>query len=484
MPYFPHFTLDARAAPEDGRQDKIEMEIGDWVVNGENRDEIQALYSRLGAPPPLHPNTRRREDHGNAYGWLFNAPDVSEWHWKKKMRVRSQPLEIGNASGVLLRTIQPPLFSNYCVWQARRARDQFADGTAQDLGEEMPVETTATLDIQLNPTRFVRHQPVPDSLPQSLQVQQELSEAPYGERSYDNDEDNWLPQNGRLLSYVRPPRWRSHLVRLLNTVEEAFEGELREKCRVVFIPFRRTRQHYNVKKVETYWEFLSEDPLKLVHDLLRPLRSLTARRRQFRAYNVEIEGEDERDSLVIRIEYSPGEILKFYAKTNQRIRIEVSHQFVGDNSFRFPRQIDEDGTVTRRRGGHIFESSAGVLLFLDRVRERAALVINEALQHLDERMRIPTSHISAYYFLAATTNAVRDFPTVISLISQLVNRGSISAGRLAEESRNAVNALVTHGILEQPGRRRPYVVTAPYRHALQTLREQANWPLLIGATEA
>ncbi len=465
MPLLPNFTFASRVTPETGRQDKVEIQIGAWAVLGDSEEDIRHFYTRLGAPPPVNRRSRRREDHGRAYGWLFGRVDDSEWQGTKTLRVRRDALTIEAAGNQPPQIIPPPLFADSCIWKARRI-----DGPA------LPIQTTAKLDLTINPTRFVRHQPTQRPLPQGLQ-EQELGLPPYGEASYDRN-DNWLPQSGRLFSYAKPERWREHVFRYLTMIETAFASEIGRVASLLLMPTPvRSSDRYSVGFVETYWEWLSDDPLKVVHDLQRPLRAFSRRRGIARTYDCDLAREDQHDFITISVETAPGETLKIYSKTNQRIRVEVTHRLNGSTPFQFPREVGDDGEVHRSRA-HVFTSKSGVLNFFDRLRERAAEIVNAVMAHFEGQAYLPESQISGFYLLAKITHAVKDFPTARSLASTLVNIGRISAGGIDERSAQGIRALTLHGVIERT-RRNTYVVTGPYRRALETLHMHANAPLLI-----
>jgi hypothetical protein len=347
-----------------------------------------------------------------------------------------------------------------------------------------PLETVGTLDLKINPTRFVRHHPVESDLPEGIR-RQPLARTPLRESSLSRKEgsrDNWLPQIGRLFSYCQPPRWRAHLHRYLSGIETVFGDEVGRAGGLLNVPWSRAESHFNVKVVETYWEWTSEDPLKVVRDLEPLFRSFTSRRRFRRIYDSAISNEDEDDLVILSAETATGEKIKFYAKTNRRIRIEVEHQLSGENAFKFPRVRTPTGTT--RQGGHTFSSKSGVLNYLERLRERAAEIVNAALLHFGEEARIPTEHISAYYLIASITSAVPDFQTALLLISALVNQGNISASAFQDETDVALEALRLRGIIRRARRGDTYVVAPRFRHALRQLREQANWSLLIPRSAA
>src|SRR5690606_28503415 len=79
--------------------------------------------------------------------------------------------------------------------------------------------------------------------------------------------------------------------------------------------------------VETYWEFLADNPVSLVHDLAPYLNLLGAEysdRRYPAGYR---ETRRDRNSPSVKVLLRPGVFLRLYAKTNRRVRFEITHDF-------------------------------------------------------------------------------------------------------------------------------------------------------------
>ncbi len=425
---------------------------------------MHGVFHNLGAPQPASERRRQRMEAGDAHGCIFRTmlpPDNASF---VRMRIRRELLRVGNAQSGDAREIPKPLIAGDCNWQARQNAGEF--------------EALGTLDISINPTRFIRHRPTSQDLPDELLERIPLPPAPFSEAAYDFA-DNWLPQSGRLQSYAKPSRWREQLARYLNTIENTFRNEVARSCRLNFARPMHDAPCYNVGTVETYWEWLSDDPLKVVFDLESLFKNYTRRKRTVRRYrDVDSESEREHDLLILRGEISPGEMLKIYAKTNQRVRMEVTHTFKGPHPFHFPR-VRNNERSTRPSTRHIFDSRAGLLTFFDRLREHSAEIINEFLAYCGERAALPHAHASGYYLLARITDAVRDFPTAISIISRLVNNGCIAAGQTDAKTQAALQTLTADGVLERRTRGRIYEVTEWYRHALRALQLHGSHSLLI-----
>ncbi len=441
----------------------MEIQISGWKVIADDLETMHGVFYNLGASQPANEGQRQRAEAGDTHGWIFRTTLPPENASFVKMKIRREPLRFGNARTGDAREITKPLIAGSCNWQVRQATGG--------------LEGEGTLDLSINPTRFVRHRPIPEELPHELLERTPLPLAPYSEAAYDS-EDNWLPQSGRLQSYAKPSRWRGHLGRYLKAIENAFSNELAQSCESNIARTTHAGPRYNLGTVETYWEWLSDDPLKVVYDLQPLFNSYTRRKRTARIYeNVDSEIVREHDLVILNAEISPGETLKIYAKTNQRIRMELMHRLTGRNNFRFPRER-ENGNSTRPSTRHIFDSRSGLLTFLDKMREHSAEIINEFLAYCGERAALPLAHASGYYLLSRITDTARDFPTAISIISRLVNNGSIAAGQSDEKTKAVLQALTVSGVLERRKRGLIYEVTEWYRHALRALQLHGSHSLL------
>jgi len=483
-PYLPPFTTETSVTPETGKQDRLEIEIGGWEVTAFSREEQDAIFRRLGPPPPTMRGRRLRQDHGDAYGWIFNAMNINTDSPKRKVDVRMSPLELENDQQER-RIIPPPLFEGSCQWEIK-------DGHGQDLTEthdpsaldapESLRKLHAKLKLILNPTRTHRHSPLPRQLPEAMQ-RQNSTPAPFGEFSFD-DADNWLPLFGRRQALLTPEKWQQHLQHCLASAEGAFEQELTRVCGFNGNPVERGRQTYNVKEVETYWEWGSPAPIKLVEDLVPLVETFSSQFQAVRTYNsMELERRKAKNLRILHIQTAPGEWLKIYAKTNLRIRIEVTHKLVGKKDrFQFPRERDTLGVV-RRTSAHTFQSRAGVQEFLGRLQNRAAFIVNKFLTHVREHAQVVPSHISAFDALFRVARAIpNDEGMAVALLSQLLQGRGIRAGG-NEAKQRAIAALKAADIIEPSGRNL-YVPTADFRHAFEMLRQHASFPILVDRQDA
>jgi len=458
--FLPVFDLST-VSPETGRQDKVEISLGTWSIPvTHEEDDVFFILTRLGAPPPVNRNTRTREEHGEGYGWIFNTVNPNFPKKRYLVDIRKEPLSIEGRT----ERVAPPLFSGKCDWSVRQNEGDY------------PFVLTGKLRLSVNPTKFLRHRAVAIPLPRGVQEHLSLPAPCDGEVCLDNN-DNWFPLSRELQKHITPEKWSGQVSRFLEGIESAFQSELERVCAHDCTPIVRNPE-YSIGRVETYWEWLSPDPSLMVRSLEPYLMTFSQRFRGKRTYEA-TESFQEGDMAFLRIQTAPGEWLKIYAKTNRRIRIEIQHELRGDNRFQFPRERNRDGT-TSRSSRHQFTTREKALQFLERLRRRAAELVNSFLKHVSRQATLVPSHISGYTALLHILDAIpKDYPGTVSLVSLLINFGAVSAYRNAPEHyRQVIESLRAKGILELVPKRRAYLVTEPYRYALEMLRKHSSFSLL------
>lgn len=389
---------------------------------------------------------RPPEDRGRL--WLFNAFTERRFDrigWAR-VKFRKDPLDFDDESD----SVPGPLVRGYCKWQRPSTRT-----------------LTATLSLSINPTRFVRNCSAANPLPHHLMSLPRLRAAPYGEVSQDG-RDNWLPLDKRTQGRMKLYGWRETLGRYLQTIETGFEQELTAACANVGFPgfWERHSREYNLKSLETYWEWGSEDPPFLVKSLGSSLREIT--HREFRSsWYAKSEWEGLKASH--RSEWSPGEFLSIYNKTNRRIRMEVTHNFGASARFQFP----SAGRDNRRpSSSHVRHSLDALLDFVGGLSHRAAFIIDEFMSHLRQGLLDNSVSASAYETLFRVARIIEDEGLGLEIIGQLVDAQSLRLPRNdAPERRRAIQLLVKERILVSAGQRHPLLYfPAPYfRNAFRAL---------------
>ena len=193
----------------------------------------------------------------------------------------------------------------------------------------------ATLHLFLNPTRFLRYQDPATYIPPGRDLIrhgglffQERIVSETDEISLDG-QDNYLPDTAEFQFAHDGRLWKRHMRTYLDGVvrmiaEDAIRARLYAGVRLDRIPSNEQKP-FNLKEVETYFEFRSTTPLQTVKDIAPLVCSFNELRTSVDQYRPLLSTTWERDSFVITKRIRTGVKLKIYAKTNHRIRVEVVH---------------------------------------------------------------------------------------------------------------------------------------------------------------
>lgn len=468
-PYLPDFIPENGISEEKGKQDKIEIEIEGFTAWGANTDEIDSILTYMGLPPPVYDGNKRtriRQNHGDVYGWLFNTIDTGEWKTERTVEIRKTRLEIEpeQPGGEAPPPMQPPLFTGNCKWSVVEDAEQ----------PPTPWKMTGKLDLSINPTRFMLHRPKDESLPKGILKRNVIR---FGGEAPNDKNDNFLPLAGSFRVAPTPQEWQESVSRYLKKIVQSVGGELERVCEYALNPRKINELTFNVKRVETYWEFAVEDPGSLLRDLEEHIRTFSSRYRGLRTYDTVNSGIDW-DKAFLEIQTATGEWLKIYAKTGRRIRIEVVHRLTGEERFQFPRTYAIIGQA-HRSNKHKFDSEEEVISFLERLRERAAMVVNEFLCHVAEQTRVISSPVSSGQALLDIAWALQPHrEAAYPLIALLIHNQCISMASWPEAWQKALRSLRQKGIIEMIEDRKVYRITAHYRSALAQLKKLGCFPVL------
>lgn len=443
----PPFSFEATVSAEDARQDKLQFEIDHGTSHDEEEDVALFLHF-LGSPP------RHSEDDAAAFGRVFNRPRRQQAPFLYQT-IRERALR-----GIVMQP--PPLFSGLLNVIGTGANGSF------------PPWHFSTL-LSLNPTRFVRHQEFPRP------ARRLLGDFPRGQANlYRRDvppihdgefalmeSDNWIP-NDRLWSLFASRRfWQTHLRRCLVGATEEVENEIQRVAELLRIRFAAPpRNRFNLHSVETYFEFSCSHPIGTVLGMGRLLRSFAASRMSSQSYRAPITHEAIENSHCFSIRTRRGETLKIYAKTNRRIRFEVTHNL-------------RAGEFRLQDGGHTFPAIEGALPLLQTLATLAAERVNAVLNHFRLHASAPEENRSILEFIAdvqAGCHSTEEAQTILEILasnSSLVSQGSALGAAL----RGTLHRLTRRGVLVSSLGR--YSVAPPYQQALETINN-GDFGFLLG----
>ncbi|MDF1860403.1 MAG: hypothetical protein P1U87_09310 [Verrucomicrobiales bacterium] len=415
------------------RFDRIEVELGTWRVSGTVAD-IDAFRRSLGIPPK-----DQRETQSSLHGWIFRAPDNSGG-LRRSMQVRRSKFEWGSQN------FGTPLFQG-----AVKFSKYFNENS------NLETQTYLRLAIQINPTRWILHQGNLSETDKPHMMRQNLPDEFGGEFSLDG-RDNWIPDDEEFFENSDPQSSFGSVQRYLDAVIDSWEEELHRANEFVSpISWQRIDRLLNLKSVESYWEFISDDPTGAVAMLERPMRAFGEKLSVVREFQVQVDEERVVNSRALRIESRTGETIRIYAKTNRRIRFEVIHSLSGQRRF----QEISPHTDPQWQIEQLLNFTAG----------KAAKALNKFFAYLGKMRKLAPSQKSSIRLLLEIIRVSGEHAE--DILCLLIHNGSISSrSTAARPILKQLHALRRKGILESSGC--TYVVTSSYRMALDALQKHAS----------
>lgn len=420
------------------------------MVDGTTAD-TDALRERLGSPPAASRDSKGLAD-SKSFGRIFNRPH-KRGLWRPPLTVRRESLHLCG------RVIPPPLFSGRSVF------------TPYVKSAPRRTRSRISLHLWLNPTRYLLHQPfspMPNpsqrgAWPEARLFANKFRSAFRGEFAYDGN-DNWIPDTQRAAALSNPARWKKHLQNYLIAVPEHFERELdRVKALLPNLIIRET-ERFALLAAEIYWEFESENPLDAVAKLQQPFFSFVAAHRRARFYP-KLDVNVTANALSLAADVGSGEQLRIYAKGNTRVRTEVAFT------------LKKDGY--RLKGGHTSENWNDLPRMVEKLADHAASRVNWAFAKLKNRTQVTPSGSSADDLLQEIAMHSGNRVTMKTITDFLVHSSSISAAGATKSVARACRRLSKNEVLKyrrDAGQGGNYVVTAPYRGALQELQQRRRIP--------
>lgn len=459
----PIFSPSLRVTAETAKFDLIEIEIGEWIIQGIPND-IANFFKFLGPYPERLEaqsnlmSSQTRPVTPDRFGWMFNRHS-GENEQISKVKLRGSGRGSGSNNDRLLASGDLQVRSIPCSVP----------------GE---VRKRLRLDLSLNPTRFVRHQMWPTRMGRPVEDwdwpdpiirtgNQSTPPSPESEIALDGKDNVLL--SARNLSLARPEAWPYHVRRYFEAFESAINAEFArafDEADLALFTGRRIRRpttHYNLNLVESYWEFQSANPTREVRRLepiLFPLGMSTTSRDY--PHGLAQSGLDE-NSRSILIALPRGRSLRVYAKTNKRIRFEVIHDLSKPSVCQLLNPYECRKTTERLDE---------VLTWLDCLAQDAATCLNEILGYIEAHALTVEPSAPTYELIFKIAATVQNEARAETILSLLVEDGCVRMGRGGSPLLEDVRKLRRKGILEQHFR--SDVVTPYYREALTILRQQAG----------
>ena len=446
-PYIPTIRVTAESA----KHDKIDVEYGNWELRGSDRTSFEIFFATLTMLPS--------ENALDVPGLAVEAAE--SWFTRQSIPNSFRPV-LTVRQGGRGRGSRPgrPLITGKLKTRTGRRGEQ-TERFVSDI-------VVLRLDAKLNPTRFVQYQPRREwvsmrtlpadqwTLPPPQLVSGEAILSDLDDEYSLDGADNVL-MGRSAVTYARDDAWLIHVERYWDAIFSHIDGLIRQAAGNAGLGVERPTM-LNFKGLETYWEFRMEDPVAWVREVEPALTSLglssDARTYPYpEGLAVESTSGNSR-SLTIRIR--PGTMLRVYAKTNRRVRMEIYHNFKENPSVLGGRRTSEDHqqffTWLKTASASAAEDMNFVLEYLERV----------TVRHGDQA--------SITQLVSAITQALGDDVKATDFLMLLASNASVTV-TVGSGLRTSVRTLRSRGILEPV---RPngsvYILTSRFTEAGRILR--------------
>lgn len=433
----PLLDEDATLSADTAKQDKIDLELGEWTVRGNDGDANMLFLS-------LSQKTVRLDNSPIRLKW-FNAPQG----W----RFSTQTINFRGAGHGGRTTVGVPLVSG--------SLNIKRNGSRSDHG---PTHFSVKATLSINPTRFVRHRGSTfrtnanpsewsDRDDRTLLLSRRLPRNMRDEYILDENDNVLLSQRSQYAA--RADVWRYQVACYWQNIQRLLEELITTNPPLGAI-IRRQSTELNLRRVETYWEFASDDALHTVAMLVPAMQAMGMEFTSRLYPHGEIEECVYGNALSIKARLTTSVTCTLYAKTSKRVRLEIQHD------------LQEDADVI---GGRQTSNNPDILHeWLHMIAEDAARRGGEVLRALQLEITNTASQRSVYDFLSRIIEIVEDENTYDRIVSQLVNTARIHL-RNHDPLRPIVERLERAKILFRPRKYQQQSTIHPqYRTAIAELR--------------
>lgn len=306
-----NFSLD------EARYDRVQISITGLSASGEtNTPEL--IRRAIGQPPDVLPSERRPVDADRCEIPFLGSLQGGNYRRRSALFRRPRTREHNFPRGT-------PLIGGKI------------NVTVRNDPSHGPSEFSLSADLSLNPTRFIRHSLEREMIARSRRQGFEFEEYHFlsQRRGRHAGGETILDENDNCLIGA------VGLVALPGLFQEAAEAYFRQAVGFVL---QRVHRHageqyeingnptFNLKTVETYWERRSDDPIRLVFQIAQALFA-----RNYRATAVlhqpRVSISRIGNAIAVDVPVRTGARAKIYAKTNKRIRFEITHDLTKDCTF-------------------------------------------------------------------------------------------------------------------------------------------------------
>lgn len=463
------FTFDTTFSADDAREDKIDLELSGWAVTGLTNEEgsEHEFKGFISSPPAGQEDWAWKSAKEAArYGWMFLRPELKGKD-RDKLLIRRQALIHPKDK----RRHEAPLCAGHCLF-------------FRDKKSRLVTKHQAKLRLSLNVQRFTRHQYQSDD-PSKLKFRlhrRRENLSMHGDEFALDGADNWLPQGANW----KAARKSEFLGIYVNLIARELERDLKRACEFATglaqignewesVGWERERECYRIQKVETLWEFPSENPIGDVLQIGAKLMHFNCEGATAREFS------RVRNSPCFVVPIGEGVELKLYAKTTKRIRFEVVHSDVG----RRRNELLAEAGIAVQKGKEWERPFSEIPKVIKAIRARAADHLNRVMAEIRGVKTPPVKACSVVKLLtevaaAASASSFKsqkhsDIQTLLFFLCyQRGYRGQIKRGPLHA----ALSILEKRGVLAFDRSRQFYKLTKDYVGAADALFSATGDPIL------
>ena len=178
--------------------------------------------------------------------------------------------------------------------------------------------------------------------------------------------------------------WPHQLRVYWQNIQSFLDNQIMNLAGPIDILARRDNTEVNLRSVETYWEYGTDDALHAVSMLVPTMQTL-GREASIRTYSL-AEESMEGNSLSVRIRLTSSITCTFYAKTTKRVRLELKHDLT-----------ERAGVIG---GSHTSNNPDDLLEWLDILAQDAAQRGNQVLRHLTHELSHNVAQRPVYELLS------------------------------------------------------------------------------------
>ncbi|WP_421710771.1 hypothetical protein [Alcanivorax sp.] len=423
-----NFNWTTRVSPSDAHIDKLDITLKEWIVRCDPA-QITNLMSSLGSDFPAE-----------------HRPSISGNHFFYASQ--SSNSVIPSTSRIPLRKSHNNYLTSLSGTLAIKPRALQEDGHADRI-------YSLSLNASLNATRFGLYQDIPRIRVRSSYPpeKRDLSNQPYrlfkigrktvranGERSLDGNDNVGLTAHSKsVLTHIRWQSLTENAISCsLNVIDNELDLALDNGTEISY----EFQSRIITNRVEFYWEYWCEGPISTIAKISDALKQT---HQEFSETTFICEEEGHRNALSVRATHRRGVDIKFYAKTNRRIRVEATLKVREHPDLINLAGCWPDGG--RRRETNSTEQTVRLLNSLSTL---AADSVNQLLGRLQMGQRrnaafrrSPIAFITGVYEICSP-----EFSR--ELLHAIANNRGIHTAGLTLEQLTQLDGLVRAGILARP----------------------------------